>query len=182
VTIGKGLGAGYWPLAAVLCRERVYDALAEGSAEFDLGHTWDGAPLPSAVGVAVLDYIVRHKLVDRVRTRGPELRNELAAALKDSEIVGEVRGRGFLLGVSLVDPRDGTSFLPDELDVASLVDDIAFERGLLVSSTHSTPDGFAGDEVVLAPAYTSTDDELGEMVDRFDETIEAVEKAVRKKL
>ncbi len=182
VTIGEGLGAGYWPLAAVLCRERVYDALAEGSAEFDLGHTWDGAPLPSAVGVAVLDYIVSHKLVDRVRTRGPELRNELAAALKDSEIVGEVRGRGFLLGVSLVDPRDGTSFLPDELDVASLVDDIAFERGLLVSSTHSTSDGFAGDEVVLAPAYTSTDDELGEMVDRFLETIEAVEKAVRKKL
>jgi adenosylmethionine-8-amino-7-oxononanoate aminotransferase len=182
VTIGKGLGAGYWPLAAVLCRERVYDALAEGSAEFDLGHTWDGAPLPSAVGVAVLDYIVRHKLVDRVRARGPELRNELADALKDSEIVGEVRGRGFLLGVSLVDPRDRRSFLPDELDAASLVDDIAFERGLLVSSTHSTPDGLAGDEVVLAPAYTSTDDELGEMVDRFLETIEAVEKAVRKKL
>jgi adenosylmethionine-8-amino-7-oxononanoate aminotransferase len=130
----------------------------------------------------VLDYIVRHKLVDRVRARGPELRNELADALKDSEIVGEVRGRGFLLGVSLVDPRDRRSFLPDELDAASLVDDIAFERGLLVSSTHSTPDGLAGDEVVLAPAYTSTDDELGEMVDRFLETIEAVEKAVRKKL
>jgi adenosylmethionine-8-amino-7-oxononanoate aminotransferase len=57
VTIGKGIGAGYWPLAAVLCREHVYVALAEGSAEFDLGHTWDGAPLPCAVGVAVLDYI-----------------------------------------------------------------------------------------------------------------------------
>src|SRR6266849_4735474 len=66
VTIGKGLGAGYSPLAAVVCREHIYDALAEGSAEFDLGHTWDGAPLPCAVGLAVLDYIVRHKLVDRV--------------------------------------------------------------------------------------------------------------------
>ncbi|MFI5281858.1 MAG: aminotransferase class III-fold pyridoxal phosphate-dependent enzyme, partial [Candidatus Dormibacterales bacterium] len=43
VTIGKGLGAGYQPLAAVLCKEHVYVALAEGSAEFDLGHTWDGA-------------------------------------------------------------------------------------------------------------------------------------------
>jgi adenosylmethionine-8-amino-7-oxononanoate aminotransferase len=182
VTIGKGLGAGYWPLAAVLCREHIYDALAEGSAEFDLGHTWDGAPLPSAVGVAVLDYIVRHQLVDRVRERGPELRDQLAAALKGSEIVGEVRGRGFLLGVSLVDPRDRKSFLPDELDAASLVDDIAFERGLLVSSTHSTSDGFAGDEVLLAPAYTSTDDELQQMVARFAETIEAVETVVRVKL
>jgi adenosylmethionine-8-amino-7-oxononanoate aminotransferase len=182
VTIGKGLGAGYWPLAAVLCREHIYDALAEGSAEFDLGHTWDGAPLPSAVGLAVLDYIVRHRLVDRVSDRGPRLLEELQVALKGSRIVGEVRGRGFLLGVELVDPRDGTSFLPHELDAASLVDDIAFELGLLVSSTHSTLDGFAGDEVLLAPAYTSSDAELEEMVKRFRATIDEVEKAVTAKL
>jgi len=182
VTIGKGLGAGYWPLAAVLCKEHVYDALAEGSAEFDLGHTWDGAPLPSAVGLAVLDYIVRHKLVDRVRDRGPRLLEQLQVALKGSRIVGEVRGRGFLLGVELVDPRDGTSFLPHELDAAALVDDVAFELGLLVSSTHSTPDGYAGDEVLLAPAYTSTDAELDEMVKRFRATIDEVEKAVTAKL
>ena len=182
VTIGKGLGAGYTPLAAVLCREHIYDALAEGSAEFDLGHTWDGAPLPCAIGLAVLDYIVRHKLVDRVHDRGPRLRDQLAAALKGSDIVGEVRGRGFLLGVSLVDPRDRKSFLPHELDVATVVDDTAFELGLLVSSTHSTLDGFAGDEVILAPAYTSTDEELDEMVERFKATIEAAQKAVERKL
>ena len=182
VTIGKGLGAGYWPLAAVLCKEHVYDALAEGSAEFDLGHTWDGAPLPSAVGLAVVDYILRHKLVDRVHDRGPRLLEELRAALKGSRIVGEVRGRGFLLGVELVDPRDGKSFLPHALDAAVLVDDIAFELGLLVSSTHSTLDGYAGDEVLLAPAYTSTDAELDEMVKRFRATIDEVEKAVTEKL
>ena len=182
VTIGKGLGAGYSPLAAVLCREHIYDAIAEGSAEFDLGHTWDGAPLPCAVGLAVLDYIVRHKLVDRVHERGPRLLEQLQAALKGSRIVGEVRGRGFLLGVELVDPRDGKSFLPHELDAATLVDDIAFELGLLVSSTHSTLDGYAGDEVLLAPAYTSTDEELDQMVERFKATVDAVEKAISKKL
>src|SRR5712692_10030721 len=182
VTIGKGLGAGYWPISAVLCREHVYDALAEGSAEFDLGHTWDGAPLPCAIGLAVLDYIVRHKLVDRVHDRGPRLRDQFAAAMKGLDIVGEVRGRGFLLGVSLVDPRDRESFLSHELDVATVVDDTAFELGLLVSSTNSTLDGFAGDEVILAPAYTSTDVELDEMVERFKATIEAVQKSVERKL
>ncbi len=106
----------------------------------------------------------------------------LAAALKGSDIVGEVRGRGFLLGVELVDPRDGKSFLPHELDAATMVDDIAFEHGLLVSSTHSTPDGFAGDEVLLAPAYTSTEDELRQMVELFSDSIGAVEMAVKKKL
>ncbi len=182
VTIGKGLGAGYQPLAAILCKEHVYDALAEGSAEFDLGHTWDGAPLPSAVGLAVLDYIVSHKLVERVHDRGPRLLQQLRTALEGSPIVGEVRGRGFLLGVELVDPRDHKSFIPHEIDAGTLVDDMAFDLGLLVSSTHSTLDGFAGDEVLLAPAFTSTDEELDEMVKRFRTTIDAVEGAVRKKL
>jgi adenosylmethionine-8-amino-7-oxononanoate aminotransferase len=179
VTIGKGLGAGYAPLGAVLCREHVYEALERGSREFDLGHTWDGAPLPSAVGLAVLDLLVDRGLVDRVQERGPALRDELEAALSGSAIVKEVRGRGFLLGVELVDPRDGTSFLPVELDAAGLVDDTAFAHELLVTSTHPQADGYAGDQTLLAPAFTSTDAELAKMVDRLAATIEDVERQIR---
>src|SRR5206468_3163327 len=164
VAIGKGLGAGYAPLGAVLCRQHVYDAIDQGSGEFDLGHTWDGAPLSSAVGLAVLDLLVERGLVERVHERGPGLRDELETALGDSLIVREVRGRGFLLGVDLVDPRDGTSFLPVELDVARLVDDTALEHGLLVTSTHPQTDGFAGDQTLLAPAFVATDQELAEMI------------------
>jgi adenosylmethionine-8-amino-7-oxononanoate aminotransferase len=179
IAIGKGLGAGYAPLGAVLCREHVYDAIDRGSREFDLGHTWDGAPLSSAVGLAVLDLLDQRGLVDRVRDRGPGLRDELEAALEGSEIVREVRGRGFLLGVELVDPRDGESFLPVELDAASLVDDTALDLGLLVTSTHPQADGFAGDQTLLAPAYVSTGEELAEIVDRFRATIESVERSIK---
>ena len=179
VSIGKGLGAGYAPLGAVLCRQHVYDALDQGSREFDLGHTWDGAPLSSAVGLAVLDQLVRRSLVDRVRERGPALVDELEAAVGGSEIVREVRGRGFLLGVELVDPRDGESFLPVGLDAASLVDDTAFEYGLLVTSTHPQADGFAGDQVLLAPAYVTSDDELAQVVERFQATIASVERSIK---
>jgi adenosylmethionine-8-amino-7-oxononanoate aminotransferase len=179
VAIGKGLGAGYAPLGAVLCREHVYDAIDRGSREFDLGHTWDGAPLSSAVGLAVLELLEQRGLVDRVRDRGPGLRDELEAALEGSEIVREVRGRGFLLGVELVDPRDGESFLPVGLDAASLVDDTAMDLGLLVTSTHPQADGFAGDQTLLAPAYVSTDEELAEIVDRFRATIESVERSIK---
>jgi adenosylmethionine-8-amino-7-oxononanoate aminotransferase len=182
VAIGKGLGAGYAPLGAVLCRQDVFDAIDSGSREFDLGHTWDGAPLSSAVGLAVLELLVERGLVERVHERGPSLRDELEDALSGSEIVREVRGRGFLLGVELVDPRDGTSFLPVELDAASLVDDTAFEHGLLVTSTHPQADGFAGDQTLIAPAYTSTDAELSEMVGRFAASIEDVERAVKSSL
>ena len=182
VAVGKGLGAGHAPLGAVLCRQHVYDAIDQGSRQFDLGHTWDGAPLSSAVGLAVLDLIVERGLVERVRKRGPGLLRDLEAALSGSEIVREVRGRGFLLGVELVDPRDGTSFLPEDLDAASLVDDTAFEHGLLVTSTHTQADGYAGDQVLLAPAYTSTDAELAEMVERFAATIGDVERTIKRSL
>lgn len=182
VSLGKGLGAGYAPLAAVLCRAHVYEAIEEGSRQFDLGHTWDGAPLPCAVGLAVLDLMVERELVRRVRERGPGLRDELEKALAGAEMVREVRGRGFLLGVELVDPRDAETLLPDELDAATLVETTAFEQGLLVTSTHSTPDGYTGDQILLAPAYVSTDSELEEMVRRFAATIAEAELTVRKEL
>ncbi|MGZ8706066.1 MAG: aminotransferase family protein [Gaiellaceae bacterium] len=182
VSGGKGLGAGYAPLAAVLCRQHVYDALASGSREFEHGHTWDGAPLPCAVGLAVLDECLERGLVERVRERGPGLRDELEAAVQALDIVGEVRGRGFLLGVELVDPRDGESFLPAELHAAELVDDVALEHGLLVTSSHSTPDGYTGDQTLLAPAYTSSDDELAEMVSRFGAALTDVDGRVKGKL
>ena len=182
VAVGKGLGAGYAPLGGVLCREHVYDAIDKGSREFDLGHTWDGAPLSSAVGLAVLDILLERGLVDRVRERGPGLLRDLEAALDGRRMVNEVRGRGFLLGVELVDPRDGESFLPVDMDVAGLVDDVAFEHGLLVTSTHPQADGFAGDQTLLAPAFTSTDEELAEMVERFAATMEDVEGRIERSL
>ncbi|MDJ0956848.1 MAG: aminotransferase class III-fold pyridoxal phosphate-dependent enzyme [Arenicellales bacterium] len=179
VTAGKTLGAGYAPLAGTLCREHVYEVLANGSRAFDLGHTWDGAPLPCAVGLAVLDFMINNKLLDRVAARGPSFRDELESALAGCDIVGEVRGHGFLLGVDYVDPRDGQSLLPDSLDAATLIDDKALEQGLLVTSTHSTRDGFTGDQTLLAPAYTSKDEELAEMINRFVKTLEKVEHEIK---
>jgi len=171
VIAGKGLGAGYAPLSAVLCKQHVYDAIAGGSRAFDLGHTWDGAPVSCAIGLAVIESLLDGRLVERVRDRGPRLRDELEAALKGNPLVREVRGRGFLLGVELVDPRDGSSFLPDNLEAAHKVEDHAIEHGLLISSTHSNMDGYAGDEILLAPAFTSTDAELAMMLERFAETM-----------
>ena len=178
VSAGKGLGAGYFPLAAVLCRQHVYDALAEGSREFEHGHTWDGAPLPCAVGLAVLEQLAEPGLLDRVRERGPSLRAELEAAVRELGIVGEVRGRGFLLGVELVDPRDGVSPLPAEVEAAELVDDVALAHGVLVTSSRASRDGLAGDQTLLAPAYTSSDAELAEMIERFASALRDVQARV----
>ena len=108
----------------MLCRQHVYDAIDSRVARVRPGaHVGRRPRSRPRSALAVLDLARRRALVERVRERGPRLRDELAAALDGCEIVSEVRGRGFLLGVELVDPRDGKSFLPVELDAASLVDD-----------------------------------------------------------
>ncbi|MBA2549825.1 MAG: aminotransferase class III-fold pyridoxal phosphate-dependent enzyme [Nocardioidaceae bacterium] len=182
ITTAKGLGAGFAPVGAMLVHEDVYQAVAQGSRSFEPGHTWDGAPLSCAVGSAVIDRLKREGLVDAVRVRGPWLRTELARALEDFEIVGEVRGRGFLLGVSYVDPADGTSFLDPDLRVASRIDVEALERLLLVYSTQPTADGFAGDQTLLAPAFIASDLELEQMVERLAATVGVIEAQVKQEL
>ena len=102
--------------------------------------------------------------------------------MKGLPLVHEVRGRGFLLGVEYVDPRDGKSFLPPEQRTAGRVDDVAFEKGLITYSTMPTRDGFAGDQTLFAPPFTSTDAELAEMVERFAVAVRQVAKELESKL
>lgn len=182
IATAKGLGAGYAAVGAVLCRESVYAAFAQGSQTFSLGHTWDGAPLSCAVGVGVINALRSEGLVERVASRGPALRQELQAALAGIDLVGEVRGHGFLLGVDYVDPRDGKSLLPRELGVAGRIDKTAIEKGLIVLSTQPTGDGYAGDQSLFAPPFITTEEELAEMIDRFATSISEVAKQVESEL
>src|SRR5919201_849898 len=182
IATAKGLGAGYTAIGAVLVRDHVYQAIAQGSRRFTLGHTWDGAPLACAVGLAVLDALRRDRLVEHVRDRGAKLREELESALSGLPMVREVRGHGYLLGVSFVDPRDGESFLPRELGVAGRIDEAAFRRELITLSTQPTRDGYAGDQTLFAPPFTTTEEELAEMVSRFADAVRDVATSVEAEL
>lgn len=182
IATAKGLGAGYAAIGAVLVRDHVYDAIASGSRRFTLGHTWDGAPIACAVGLAVMEALRSERLVERVGMRGPSLRAELEQALAGMSIVREVRGHGYLLGVSFVDPRDGESLLPRELRVGGRIDRAAFERGLITLSTQPTGDNYAGDQTLFAPPFTTTDEELLEMVERFAAAVRHVAAEVEAEL
>jgi adenosylmethionine-8-amino-7-oxononanoate aminotransferase len=178
IATAKGLGAGYAAIGAVLIHDRVSRAIERGSGRFPLGHTWDGAPLPCAVGLKVLDVLRSEDLISRVRERGARLLEELRGSLGDVPIVREVRGHGYLLGVSFVDPRDGRSLLPPELRVGARIDAAAFDDGLITLSTQPTRDGYAGDQTLFAPAFIATDDELEDMVGRFVGAVRRVAERV----
>jgi adenosylmethionine-8-amino-7-oxononanoate aminotransferase len=182
VATAKGLGGGYTAIGAVLCTQAVYDAVAAGSGRLTLGHTWNGAPVSCAVANAVIDVLIGEQLVEHVAANGPRLRDQLADALRDASIVRDVRGHGYLLGVEYADPRDTSAFLPPDLGVAARIDAAAMDRRLVTLSVQPTRDGYAGDQSLFAPAFTSTDDELGEMVERFADAVLAVDAEVQTEL
>jgi adenosylmethionine-8-amino-7-oxononanoate aminotransferase len=179
IATAKGLGGGYAAIGAVLSREPVFDAIAAGSARSVLGHTWNGAPVSCAIANAVLDALVEEDLLARVAENGPRLRDQLAEALADVAIVAEVRGRGYLLGVEYCDPHVRDAFLDPELRVAGRIDAAAMRRHLVTLSTQPTRDGYAGDQSLFAPAFTATDEELAEMIDRFAAAVKEVDAEVR---
>jgi ornithine--oxo-acid transaminase len=95
VIVGKALSAGFYPVSAILCDNRVMGVFHPG----DHGSTFGGNPLAAAIGVAALDVIVKEKLPKRAYRIGNWFMNELRKI--KSPIIREVRGRGLLIGVEL---------------------------------------------------------------------------------
>lgn len=172
--LAKGLGAGYSPLGAVVCRTGVAEAvLAAGG--FAHGHTYAGNPLSCAVGLAVLDVLEEDGLIENARERGAQLSDGLRAVQEDSQIVGDVRGKGLLLGVEFVANREAREPFPAHRNVHQRFSDIAFDEGLIVYPRR-TLGGFSGDHVLVAPPLVIEAHEADDLLSRFARSVERIER------
>jgi adenosylmethionine-8-amino-7-oxononanoate aminotransferase len=162
ILIGKGVASGYAALGAVLVAPRVAEALVEGSGSFSHGFTYQAHPVAMAAGLAVLDVLEREKLFERVTAAGTTLRRALEP-LADSPVVGDIRGRGLLLGVEFVRDRETRATFPPELNAAEQVRQIAWEHGVAVYPIQGCADGVAGDHVLLAPPFILGDAEIAQI-------------------
>lgn len=102
LTLSKTLGAGL-PLAAVMTTEAIEQKAYERGFLFYTTHVSD--PLPAAVGVTVLDVVERDCLIEQAAIRGERLRQGLLSLQQTFECIGDVRGRGLLLGLEIVVDR-----------------------------------------------------------------------------
>jgi adenosylmethionine-8-amino-7-oxononanoate aminotransferase len=101
MTLSKGINSGYLPLGATAVAERVHEAFASRGAVFAHGETQAGNPLACAAALATLDVIESDDLVARAERIGGVLRAGLDGLLEHPH-VGEIRGRGLMLGIGLV--------------------------------------------------------------------------------
>ncbi|MBY0370587.1 aminotransferase class III-fold pyridoxal phosphate-dependent enzyme [bacterium] len=171
--LGKGINSGYMPVSAVLVRQSDVDLIKKGTGYFLHAQTYLQSPCMAATGLAVLDYMDKHGLVENSATTGAYLHDRLQKRISGLPGVGCTAGRGLLAGVEFV--KDKGTKQPFDRS-AKMVEGflaIAFEKGLTLWPNIGQADGVNGDLVVMGPPLSLTKPQADEIVDLLEQSIHA---------
>lgn len=170
LALGKGLSAGYTPMAGVLLREHMVEAMPEGTTA-PFGHTFSGNPLGAATCLAVLDYLEDRDVLANVRSRGQQLAAGLQRLVDRFPFMADVRGRGLLWGFEIVTDAATRTAPAADVEVSSVLVQECFQRGLIIYPAGIAP---LNNAVLLAPPLTITAEEVDLLVALLSEALEAL--------
>jgi adenosylmethionine-8-amino-7-oxononanoate aminotransferase len=161
-TLGKGLGAGFAPVAAMLVGHKVTNVLSKGSGIFSHGQTYQGHPIACAAALAVNKILRQPDMMPRVRASGIRLEKALRDGLRDHPHVGDIRGKGLFWGLEFVADRSTKEPFDPKMGVAIGIHNLGMEEpySFSIYPGSGTMDGKRGDHVLIAPPYTCTDEEI----------------------
>ncbi len=171
IAVGKGISSGYAPLAGVVVRDGIYQAIKDGSGVGPIGFTYAGNPVSCAAGLAVQDYLAEHDLVNRAAQLGQELFAQ-AETLRNHALVGDIRGLGLLLGIEIVQDKASRRPFDRQHAVAESIAMRAFGKGMWLRFGSGGVDGVNGDYLMLAPPFVATEDDLRFAVDVIGECLD----------
>ena len=171
ITTGKGISSGYAPLGAIIIHEKVFDVFESSKrTSFFTGYTYSGHPISCAAGLAVLRHIKKHGLVECSAKMGHYLFRKFEE-LKELPIVGDIRGKGLLLGIELVQDKEKKTIFDRSRRVAEAIVRKAFERGMILLPGHGLEDGVVGDLLMIAPPFIVNESEIDTIFGLLRETI-----------
>ena len=174
IALSKGMAAGYFPLGAVMTRDRIVEEVV-GRGGFSHGFTYAGNPMACAVGLEVLNIIIENDLPGNATEIGSTLKNGLQRCRQRYPIIGDVRGKGLLLAIELVkDPQTCEPFQA-ELNICQRLTDIAFQEGLIIYPRRPI-NGLAGDHLLIAPPLIITAEEVDRLLSRLDRALARLTK------
>ncbi|MBA2870420.1 adenosylmethionine-8-amino-7-oxononanoate aminotransferase [Anoxybacillus calidus] len=174
ITLGKGLGAGYTPIAATLASKQVLEPIFEGSGVIMSGHTLSANPLSAATALAVLSYVETHRLPEKAAETGRYLFTQLTSFKKRFPWIGDIRGKGLLIGIEFAVPN-AKGMLPSPLSFTELVVTKAQHLGLLVYPA-AAGNGRDGAAIIIAPPLTITKEEVDELITLLKQTFLQLER------
>jgi (R)-1-hydroxy-2-aminoethylphosphonate ammonia-lyase len=162
VVIGKGLGGGVFPLAAMIAKEEL-----DVAGDRAMGHyTHEKSPVACAAALATIQYIEKHDLVTHARDLGQHALERLEKMHTRHPLIGDVRGLGLFLGIELVKDRQTRERAADEAESVMYA---ALSKGLSFKLT-------MGNILTLTPALTITREELDKALDIIESCIDEIEK------
>jgi adenosylmethionine-8-amino-7-oxononanoate aminotransferase len=170
--IAKGLGAGYQPIGALLSSQRIFDAVVAGSGFFQHGHTYVGHAVACAAALAVQRALRERDLVRQVARLGAGLERRLRERFGEHPNVGEIRGRGLLWALELVEDRATKKPFDPKRRLSARIKARALDHGLLCYPMAGTLDGVNGDHVLLAPPFIVTEAQLDELTEKLARAVE----------
>ncbi len=160
LTMAKGLSSGYLPIAAVGIADKVAREFeGDKSKTFGGGITFGTHPVSCAVALANIEIIERERLVENSATTGAYLQAQLNALKESHPTIGEVRGRGLLIGVEIVKDPATKELFPDSAGLADKLSAALIRNGILCR---------AGNLVNFAPPLVITEAQCDDLVARFD--------------
>jgi adenosylmethionine-8-amino-7-oxononanoate aminotransferase len=168
VTMAKGLGGGYQPLGATVCRDFVYQQIVDTYGGFEHGHTYVGHATACAAGVAVQSVLDKENLLANVTVRGQQLQDQLRASFDDHPHVGDIRGRGLFVAIEIVKDKMSKEPPSAELGLPAKLKNRAMEEGLICYPGGGTADGRNGAHILLAPPFIYTEANVGELVGKLE--------------
>lgn len=179
-TIGKGLGAGYQPVAALLISQKIVDTLMDGSGQFIHGQTYQGMPVQAAAALEVQKIVREGNLMQNVQTQGAYFEKRLKALLGSHPNVGDIRGRGLFWGIEFVKDKTTKEPFDPKLGVAQKVHDagISAPFNMTMYPGTGTMDGVRGDHVILAPTYVVTKADIDYIAQATSDAIHQVFKKI----
>lgn len=165
ITVSKHFGAGL-PVSAVCTTADIADRAAANGYFATRSHACD--PITCAAGVASIDIIEQDGLVERAAAIEAQMRTRLTAMAQRNELIGEVRGRGVLFGIELVNDRDSRE---PANDAAQAVVQACQDHGLIVQARGSHG---RMNVIRLVPPMVSTDAEIAEGMDILEQALKTV--------
>lgn len=170
VALGKGMGAGYAPIAAAIASEKVIEPILAGTKAVMSGHTLSANPQACAAALAVLQFLEKNNIIQEVEHKGNYLRSQLENLKQHYSFIGDVRGKGLLLGIEFVQDSATKTPFPRKAHVTQRMVELAKEKGLIVYPAGAGVDGINGDSIIISPPLTITLKEMDELVQLLIET------------
>ncbi|WP_066368933.1 aspartate aminotransferase family protein [Neobacillus fumarioli] len=181
LTFGKGVSAGYAPLAGMIVHDKIIEGLINNSdGKFLHGYTYSGHPVAVSTGLAALDVYERENVLANVNEQGPYLFERLLELKERHSCISDVRGRGLLLGIELVKSREEDVLFKPSDKAAETVNTIAMELGAVFYPGTGSIDGVNGEHLIISPPLTIMKHEIDEIVRILDQALTLFEQKLRK--